>query len=221
MLWNENASLSYPASRASVQGWAGVHLPVSSGLVPVTSLGVGSTRLALVEYCSRKAPMAADEGFPSKSKRKLGIGLSLLAVILLVFPVELLVVRVASAEPYPALFMPSFAGVPSDGETTTYRTIMFTAETPDGDREITDLVDHLPDGGIEARSIVVEVFADPELYEDPEAQAWITEFMAEHYPQLEATALRVTWLQHAHVEDTGEVSSEIDREFVITLGGTR
>lgn len=122
-------------------------------------------------------------------------------------------VRIAGAEPYPALFMPSFAEVPSDGRVTTYEFSELTIETGGGESLVPATGSIFPDGGVDARSIAGYVFSNGELFEQPGFMMWLSDRVVQSYPRLDPVRATVTRVQFEIDETSLTVTRHVHGSF--------
>ena len=98
-------------------------------------------------------------------------GIVVILSILLLLPLELAWLAVGS-EPYPGLYMPSFAGVPVKGDDVTASRLTLTAQTAEGPIDI-DPVGLMPNETRLAESIAGQFFADESRVREVAKNGWL------------------------------------------------
>ena len=154
------------------------------------------------------------------SRRRSTAVLALFALSVIAIPVELAVSRLY-AEPYPALFQPSFAGVPvsGDGVPTVEPTI--TVTLADGGVAHPSVSELLPADTDVLPSIVLSKALRPATdSRAAETRAWFAARLERLYPGRGAQTLRVEWHSVAYSVASGKRHDlGISRTETMTLTG--
>ena len=134
----------------------------------------------------------------------------LFAAILLALPVQFLALKALGAEPYPALFMPSFGSVPEDEGAIQVTSTTVTAETRDGTTVTIDPIALMPNRTKLGESIAGYFFADEARVDETAQSGWLLDRVREQIPGqdlISVTVERRTLLVDA---DTRKVVRELD-----------
>lgn len=99
-------------------------------------------------------------------------GISVIAVIVLMLPVQLALHRFAGSEPYPALFMPSFGQVPVVGQRVVVTRLTVVASSSTKSVHV-DPVELVPNETRLAESIARFFFEDEDAVREVAANGWL------------------------------------------------
>lgn len=149
---------------------------------------------------------------------KAGVALLFVATVGVV-PLGLVVSKTFS-EPYPALFNPAFQGAQEDDGLTTITQPSAVLLLADGGRRTIDYTDLFPETPLRASTLLSNAFGSQAEADDEASQRWLAERVALRFPELAAEGVELTWRRVTYVIATqDEVSSTLDRQVVVDLGG--
>lgn len=116
----------------------------------------------------------------------------LFLIVALALPLEIVALRTVG-EPYPALYLPSFAsGPPRDGTFT--RTDPFVSvQFNDGTATEIDYRMLLPSSQLHAPTAFRHSYSDADRANSPEVVAWLREVCEREFPGVSATQIVIDW----------------------------
>ncbi|GGI05182.1 hypothetical protein [Egicoccus halophilus] len=118
----------------------------------------------------------------------------LFAVLLIAAPTQMLITRVL-AEPYPALYQPSFASAPADGDVVVTTTPRVTVDYADGSVGHYDHVEVMAAAGVARIAVFDHAFRDDERAEAAQTRAWLRDRLAELGGGRTPTHAEIAWVR--------------------------
>jgi hypothetical protein len=112
-------------------------------------------------------------------------------LLILVLPVELTVKTLARAEPYPGLFLPSFARVFENNSIVTFDDSQVVGVLRDGTELILDKRKVMPGAGGGNTVVFENIFSNQKKVASDDSITWLQARLAAAYPDLEFTSLFV------------------------------
>jgi hypothetical protein len=170
-------------------------------------------------------PIAGDHRTPGErleskpSTRRIVTLRVVFALAILLLPAQLLFQR-QFAQPYPAVFQPSFAGTPLVGETLKAQVPLVHVAFADGSEIEIPFEDVLPDSGLLDKSVFKSAFFNEDRATAPDTIAWLRADLVSLFPGKDPVRMRVDWSDRKiDITGDGRGVDEITKTVEIDLVG--
>jgi hypothetical protein len=146
----------------------------------------------------------------------------LFLVLILLIPIEIVVKRVAGAEPYPALFLPNFGSILETDSSVHYEEPEIIAVLADGQQVVLDPAKVMPGSGNGYSVVFENSVTNTEKVNSADSKQWLSEQLAASYPGLDIKSVFINWRQWEYNSNTGDAAiSSIKQSYEIVLDGSK